>query len=192
MDDKPRRTRCWRRRSNPLRRRDDILEAWIVLTVWAVVAVGGTIAGLVTAHAADEVFAQQRAERRPVHAVLVSDASKRTSTIRSSSDKALVRVRWTAPDGSIHTDHTLVDSGLSAGTGLVVWQDSYGRLVTAPPDTAKAGVEAGVLGALAGLAFTGAVHAAGAVARWRLDQRRIDAWGPEWDLVGPQWSHRTG
>ncbi|MFC8358546.1 hypothetical protein ACFUIY_01615 [Streptomyces griseorubiginosus] len=78
MDDKAPRTLGWRRRSNPLRRRGDLLEARIVLTVWAVVAVGGTIAGL----------------------------------------------------------------------------------VTAPPDTTKADVGAGVLGALAGLAFAGAVHGA--------------------------------
>jgi len=192
MDDKSPRTPAWRRRSNPMRRRSDILEAWIVLTVWAVVAVGGTITGLVTAHRADEVFTQQRAERRPVHAVLLRDASKRTSTVRASSDKTLGQVRWTAPDGSTRTGHTLVTAGLSVGTDLVVWQDGHGRLVTAPPDTTEAGVEAGVLGALAGLAFTGAVHAAGGVARLRLDQRRIDAWGREWDVVGPQWSQRTG
>ncbi len=163
-----------------------------MLTVWVVVAVGGTITGLVTAHTVDEVFAQQRAERRPVHAVLLSDASKRTSTVRASSDKALGQVRWTAPDGSTRTGHTLVTAGLSVGTDLVVWQDGHGRLVTEPPDPTKAGAEAGVLGALAGLAFTGAVHAAGGVARRRLDQRRIDAWGREWELVGPQWSQRTG
>ncbi|MFF7648128.1 hypothetical protein [Streptomyces canus] len=192
MGDKPVRPRWWRWRNNPLRRRDDILEAWIVLAVWAVVAVGGTIAGLLTAHAADEVFAQQRADRHPVRALLVSDASAHTSTVRSSSDKALGQVRWTAPDGSARTGRTLVDASLKAGTRLVVWQDGHGVLVTAPPNTARAGVEAGVLGALAGLAVTGAVQATGAVARWRLDRRRIDAWGREWDLVGPMWGHRTG
>ncbi|MFD5406524.1 hypothetical protein [Streptomyces griseorubiginosus] len=68
-----------------MRRRGDILEAWIVLTVRAVVAVGGTIAGLVAAYTADEVFTQQRAERRPVHAVLLGNAAKRTWTVRGSS-----------------------------------------------------------------------------------------------------------
>lgn len=55
----------WRWRSNPLRRRDDVLEAWLVLAVWALIAVGGTLAGVLTARAADDVFAQQRAERTP-------------------------------------------------------------------------------------------------------------------------------
>lgn len=34
------RKRFWRWRSNPLRRHDDIVEAWIVLAVWAVIAIG--------------------------------------------------------------------------------------------------------------------------------------------------------
>ena len=193
MRGKPVRRRWWwRRRSNPLLRRDDVVEAWIVLVVWVVVAVGGTVTGLLTAHAADEVFARQRAERRPVRAVLLSDLSKATSTARPSDEKAVAKVRWTAPDGSARTGRTLVDAGLRPGTRLVVWQDPRGTLVTAPPNSTKAGVEAGVLGALAGLAVTGAVHAVGALARWRLDRRRIDAWGREWDLVGSQWGHRTG
>lgn len=192
MRGKPVRTWSWRWRSNPLRRREDVVEAWLVLVVWAVVVVGGTVTGLLTAHAADEVFARQRAERRPVHAVLLSDLSKRTPTTRSAGDKDVARVRWTAPDGSVRTGRTLVDTGLRSGTRLVVWQDTRGTLVTAPPDATRADVEAGFLGALAGLAVTGAVHATGALARWRLDRRRIDEWGREWDLVGPRWGHRTG
>lgn len=184
-------TRCWRWRSNPLRRRDDVVEAWIVLAVWAVVAVGGTVAGLVTATTAEETFARQRAERHPVRAVLLADVPTRASAVRSSGDKALAKIRWTAPDDSARTDLTLVDTGLRAGTGLTVWQDGHGTLATAPPSPSEATVEAGLLGTFAGLALTGAVYAMGALARWRLDRRRIDEWGREWDLVDPKWGHRT-
>lgn len=55
----------WRWRANPLRRKDDVLEAWLVLAVWALISVGGTLAGVFTARAAYDVFAQQRAERTP-------------------------------------------------------------------------------------------------------------------------------
>ncbi|MFF4060443.1 hypothetical protein ACFYZ8_32965 [Streptomyces sp. NPDC001668] len=190
--DKPaQQKRFWRWRSNPLRRHDDIVEAWLVLAVWAVVAVGGTAAGLVTAHATYETLAQQRAERHSVRAVLLTDASERASSLRSSSDHALAGVRWTARDGSVRTDRTLVDTGLRAGSHVVLWQDDQSRLVTRPPSPTEATVEAGVLGALAGLAFAGPVCALGAVTRWRLDLRRIEAWGREWDLAGPQWGHRT-
>ncbi|KOG37098.1 Rv1733c family protein [Streptomyces resistomycificus] len=184
--------RLWRWRSNPMRRREDIVEAWVVLAVWVVVAVGGTVAGLVTAHAADEVLSQQRAERRSVRAVLLTDVPHREVTVRAADDKALAKVRWTAPDGSTHTGRTLVNTGQKAGAGLTVWQDGRGTLTTPPPSPTGAAVEAGVLGTAAGLALTGATLAAGAVARWRLDQRRITAWDREWESVGPTWGHKTG
>lgn len=188
----PVRKRCWRWRNNPLRRRDDIVEAWIVLAVWVVMVVGGAVAGLVTAHATAEVLARQRADRRPVRAVLLTDVPRPASGVRSPVDKARSQVRWTAPDGSTRTGHTLVDTGLNAGAGVVVWQDRRGTLTPAPPSSTEAAVEAGVLGTPAALALAGAVLAGGAVARWRLDQRRLEAWGREWDLVGPSRGHRTG
>ncbi|MER6181759.1 hypothetical protein [Streptomyces sp. NPDC001652] len=188
---KPMRKRLWRWRSNPLRRPDDIVEAWVVLAVWAVVVVGGTAAGLVTAHAADATFARQRAERHSVEAALLTDVSGGTSSVRASSDQALATVRWTAPDGSTRTDQTLVDVGLPVRSRVVLWQDDQGALATEPPSPSEAAVEAGTLGTLAAFALTGVVYALGALVRWRLDLRRIDGWGREWDLVGPRWGHRT-
>ncbi|GAA3841462.1 Rv1733c family protein [Streptomyces chiangmaiensis] len=182
----------WRWRSNPLRRREDVVEAWIVPAAWTVAAPGGTAARLLTAHAADDRLAQQRAERHAVHTVLVTDVAQHAPALRSPGGKAFAEVRWTAPDGSARTGLTPVDTGLTAGSGVVVRQDGHGTLATASTSSSEAGIEAGALGAFAGLALIGAVQAVGAFARWRLDQRRADAWAREWDLVGPQWGHRTG
>ena len=182
----------WRWRNNPLRRRGDIVEAWGVLAVWVVMAVGGTVVALVTAHAAGEVFARQRAERISVRAVLLADGPRSVAGIGTSSDKAAARVRWTDPDGSVHTDRTLVDTGLKAGSRVVVWTDGRGEITAEPPSPAEAAVEAGVLATGAALAFAGLVCGAGALSRWRLERQRIEQWGREWDLVGPQWSHKTG
>jgi hypothetical protein len=182
----------WRWRNNPLRRRDDVVEAWVVLAVWAVVAVGGTLAGLVTAHAADEVFARQRAERHSLNAVLLAGVPRSLPGPGTTSDKIATRVRWMDSDGSVHTDKTLVNTGLKAGSRVVVWTDGRGEIVTEPPSPAKAAVEAGVLAAAAGLALAGLAFGCGALARWRLDRRRIEQWGRQWDLIGPQWGHKTG
>jgi hypothetical protein len=187
-----RRNRLWRWRSNPLRRRDDVIEAWIVLAVWALVAAGGTLAGFVTAHAADEVFARQRAERRPVEAVLAADLPSAAAGAGRAAERISAKVRWTAPDGSSRTGLTLVDAGQQAGAEVTVWLDARGVLSTEPPNTTEAALEAAVLGTAAALATTGVVVGAGALTRRRLDRRRIDGWGREWDLVGPQWGHKTG
>lgn len=182
----------WRWRSNPLRRRVDVVEAWVVLAVWALVVVGGTVAGLVAAGAADEVLAHQREEREPVRAVLLVDVPTSTSGIGTESERTPATVAWTASDGSRRTGRTLVDTGTKAGSPVVVWQDRQGRLATRPPSAGAAAVEAGVLGAAAGCALAGAVFGAGAVVRWRLEQQRLGLWDREWTTVGPRWGHKTG
>jgi hypothetical protein len=179
--------RLWRWRSNPLRRHDDVLEAWLVLAVWALIAVGGTFAGVVTARAADDVFAQQRAERVPVRAVLVDDSPRAAA----SSYQVLATVRWTTADGSVHADKILVDAGQKAGTGIKVWTNAQGDLAITPPSRSTAATEAALMGAAAALAVTGLAVGAGGATRWWLDRRRIDQWGKEWDLVGPTWGHKT-
>lgn len=177
----------WRWRSNPLRRRDDVLEAWVVLAVWALVMLGGTFAGTVTAHAAEQSFAEQRAGRTPVHAVLVAD----TPQAAANSYRVLAKVRWTDQDGVVHADKTLVAPGKKAGTGLTLWTNAQGEPTTTPPGPTEATIEAALLGALAALAAAGLAFGAGGLARWRLERRRIDGWGREWDLVGPSWGHKT-
>lgn len=179
----------WRWRSNPLRRREDVLEAWLVLAVWAIVAVGGTLAGVITARAADSVFAQQRAERVPVSAVLVTGT---TEPGAKSYYRAPAEVRWMLPDGSTRSGNTLVDSGLKAGTHIVIYTDLRGELSTRPPSPSAAALEAAVLGFGAALGTTGLVLGAGALARLRLDRRRLRQWGSEWAMVGPKWGHKTG
>ncbi|MEU4085185.1 Rv1733c family protein [Streptomyces aureus] len=185
------RKRLWRWRANPLRRREDVAEAWIVLTVWTVFTVGGTAAGLVTAGAADNTFARERAERQPVTALVVRGVPATATVPRGTSGRLMTSVRWTAPDGSSRTGRTLVDTGTTAGSPVTVWQDGRGRLSPAPPTPTQAAVESGVLGTASAAALAGLVFGAGAAAKWSLDRRRLDAWGREWSLVEPGWGHRT-
>ncbi|WP_405776688.1 hypothetical protein [Streptomyces sp. NBC_01538] len=182
----------WRWRNNPLRRRDDIVEAWIVLAVWAVVAVGGTVTGLLTTHAALDVFAHQRADRQTVRAVLLDDVRRATVARGGSTDGRMTSVSWMTPEGATRTGRTLVDTGLKAGAHVTVWQDGQGRLTAAPPTTEEATIESGSLGIAAAASFAGLAFGTGAVVRWRLERRRIDQWGLEWELVGPRWGHKTG
>ncbi|MFJ9898334.1 hypothetical protein ACIQPR_33860 [Streptomyces sp. NPDC091280] len=188
-----RRTRklFWRWRNNSLRRHTDVVEAWIILAAWAVVAVGGTVAGLVTSHAADEAFARQRTERHTVRAVVLDDVPRSTDALGTSAQRA-ASVRWTAPSGTTRTGRTLVNSGLKAGTEITLWQDAKGHLTIAPIGAGESAVESGFLGTVAGFALAGLVFGAEAAARWRLDCRRVEEWDRQWDLVGPRWSHRTG
>ncbi|MPY35602.1 hypothetical protein FNH09_31515 [Streptomyces adustus] len=187
-----RKCRLWRWRSSPLRRRDDIVEAWVMLAVWVAVVVGGTLAGLVTTHAADQEFARQRAERYSVAAVLLTDVAPATAATDGMDGRVPAKIRWTAADGSTHTAQAPVPGGLRAGTSVMVWLNARGTLSAEPPSVAEGAFESALLGTGAALGLAGVVVGAGAVVRWRLDRRRIDEWGREWDLVGPRWGHKTG
>ncbi|RFC70733.1 hypothetical protein [Streptomyces sp. AcE210] len=189
---KPLRRRCWRWRSNPLRRRDYIVETWIVLAMWVVISLGGALVGVVTAQAAEASFAQLRHDRHSVRVVLVESTTRAMQTVEGETNRRVrARIRWTAPDGSVRTGRAPVDSGRRAGSRVTVWLDSNGRFTEKPPAAKAAAVEAGTLGTGAALAFGGLVFAAGRLARWRLDQRRYDRWAREWDQVGPRWGRRT-
>lgn len=100
-----------------------------MLAVRAVVVVGGTVAGLVTAHAASEVFARRRAERQSVRAVVLNDVPRIATVPGGTTGRRMAAVRRTTPDGSPRTDRILVTAGLEAGSKAVVWQDGEGRLV---------------------------------------------------------------
>jgi hypothetical protein len=175
-----------------LRRHADIVEAWIVLAVWTGIVLGGVLVGLVTAHAADESFAQLRRERHSVPAVLVEGTAEAVPTEEgTASEQVRAKVRWTASDGSTRTGRTLVDSGHRAGSKVVIWLDGRGRLAAEPPTAGAAAFEAALLGTGAALAFGGLAYAAGRLARWRLDQGRYEQWGREWDQAGPRWGRRA-
>lgn len=50
----------WRWRRNPLRRRADAVEAWVVLGVWALTVLAGVLAGWATAGAVEQGLARER------------------------------------------------------------------------------------------------------------------------------------
>lgn len=163
-----------------------------MLAVWMVITVGGVLVGLITAHVTDEMLAGQRSARHPVEAVLLTTVPRIPSAVGGVSDLGRAEVSWTAADGSIHTGKTLIDAGRQAGSKVVVWVDSRGELTAEPASATEAAVEAGVLGTAAALAVATTAFGAGAVARQRLDRRRISQWDREWELIGPRWGYRAG
>jgi hypothetical protein len=180
----------WRWRSNPLRRHEDIVEAWIVLVMWVVILVGGAISWTVTARAVDQELAWQRADRHTVSAELLTDA--RSTSAGIDTYRASAKVRWTAPDGTIRTAPTWVPAGLAAGATVTVWQDGRGALTSEPAGPSEARTQAVLFGGGAAAALAGLAYGTAALARWRLDKHRYQQWGVEWDAIGPRWDQKTG
>lgn len=183
----------WRWRRNPLKRRADKVEAWVVLGAWLLTVLAGVFAGLGTTGSVEHSLARERVEWQPVEARLVEKApgtfAGQTGT--PSGDQVWAKVGWTAVDGSAHTGQVRVHPGSAAGTPVTVWTDPEGRLVTRPATASEATLRATLIGALVGACAALVPFVAGRMLCGRLERRRIDRWDTEWARFGPSWG-RTG
>ncbi|WP_234021178.1 hypothetical protein [Streptomyces sp. 142MFCol3.1] len=141
----------------------------------------------------DDVVQHDRMGRRPVPAVMVSDAPSGTRDVTTGVkyDHVTAEVRWTDSHGVVRTDETTVKGGSAAGTNVTVWTDGRGHLVSGPIGPAEAAARIGLTGAGAGLASGLLVLAGGLTVRLRIERRATVQWGAEWDQVGPQWGRKT-
>ncbi|GGJ06778.1 Rv1733c family protein [Streptomyces brasiliensis] len=192
---KARRTtiRGWRWRRNPLRRRSDVVEAWIVLATWTTALLGSAAAGTAGALAMDGAVRQAQAERHPASAVLV-DTLPVTTDGRATGrahDRATATVRWTDGAGRVRTGDTAVRAGTAPGTRMTVWTGPDGRLVAGPIGPAAAAARVGLAGTGVALGTGLLVMTGGRVVRLRVERRATEQWGVEWDRVGRQQGPRT-
>jgi hypothetical protein len=180
--------RLWRRRQSPLWRRTDTVEAWSGLATALLIAVGAPLVGATTAWHVEDSLRQERLDRHPASAVLVTDAQSvygetGTSTVRAT-------VRWTASDGSVHTEAAPVASSGTAGSRTTIWLDRRGRPVDRPPTAAVAEWQGDLAGSSAALGTCIALLSGHRVVRWRLNRIRDQEWERQWTQVGPRWRHR--
>ncbi|WP_327322652.1 hypothetical protein OG735_09270 [Streptomyces sp. NBC_01210] len=188
------RVRGWRWRRNPLRRRSDAVEAWIVLVTWVLALIGGAVAGGVAAYSMDQAIERDRAGRQAVPAVLVSDAPDRTrdTVYGPGADRVPANVRWTASDGAVRTGTARVAAGTAAGATVEVWTDDRDRLVPEPVTPSEATPQVVLAGAFVAAGVGGVVIVSGRVARGQVERRSAERWGEEWERIGPQWRRTTG
>ncbi|WP_327341440.1 hypothetical protein [Streptomyces europaeiscabiei] len=182
----------WRWRRNPLRRRSDSVEAWIVLGIWTLALLGGFAAGQWALRSAEDSIASRSAEVHTVSAVLTEDAPKTPGVTTSGTGGDLVwaKVSWTSADGATHTGRARVEPGGKAGTTATVWTDGTGKLVSEPATATEAMLESAFAGVLAGTGVGAGVLLCGWLVRRHLERRRTGEWETEWKQVGPQWRKR--
>ncbi|WEO98990.1 hypothetical protein A6P39_035880 [Streptomyces sp. FXJ1.172] len=179
----------WRWRRNPLKRRADVVEAWVVLGAWLLTAVVGVLSGLAAARSVEDGLARERAAWRPVVARVVAPAPGAPSTHGHipAGERVWAEVSWTAADGSAHTAQVRVEPGSKAGTPVTVWTDPQGRLVSRPTSATEGVFRGTLIGVLVGLSAAAVPFVGGLALRGRLERRRMDAWDTEWSRLGPQW-----
>jgi hypothetical protein len=184
--------RMWRWRRNPLRRRSDIAEAWVVLATWVAVLVGGPLVGMTAADAVQQSAERQREERREVTAVLVDDAPDQMRVRAPGDYPVWATVRWTGLDGSRYTDEARVPPGARAGHAVRVWTDPDNKIAAEPLTPEETRLHAISGGVLAATGASGAVLAASWVVRQALERHRMARWAVEWEQVDAQKGWKAG
>ncbi|MER8007514.1 hypothetical protein [Streptomyces sp. NPDC094149] len=184
----------WRWRDNPLRRRSDVLEAWIVLAAWTLATVVAALAGILGAQLTERAAERDRAGREPVSAVLVrilpGGAPDAVTGVRY--DRALATVRWRDGTGTERTGTMEVAPTTRAGSSVRAWTDGHGHLLSKPPGPAEATTRAVLASTGAALTAGLLALAGGQLVRLRVQRRATEAWGTEWERIDGRWGHTTG
>ncbi|WP_406470065.1 hypothetical protein [Streptomyces sp. NBC_01615] len=189
---RPTTLRLWRWRRNPLRRRSDIVEAWMLLAAGILVVVGGLLAGLVTQAGVERDLDRQRSVRQAVTALLVEDATNKPPAGAADDDRVWATAHWTALDGSTRTGQTKVRPDTPAGTRVTVWTDEHGHLTSKPVTHEEAQLQAALAGTLAAVITSGAVVGSACAARACLDRRRMEQWDADWARADTPRGGKTG
>jgi hypothetical protein len=179
---------------NPLRRRSDVIEGWLLpVTVVTFLLLGPLVAGLIGLRVHADNTAAQRAERswHQVPAVLLKAApGPMMSDNGANAWLVWTPARW-AGHGGTRTGLVPAPSGTKAGATVRVWVDRTGT-VRVPPLTPGRGDDRVVVAMAFGLAALAVFLAALAlVTRSVLDRRRLADWEAAWLSVGPQWSRHA-
>ncbi|MFR0355052.1 Rv1733c family protein [Streptomyces sediminimaris] len=179
--------RLWRWRSNPLRRRVDVVEAWIILAAWLCAVAGGLAAAWVTGSTAYEGYARMRAAHRPVPAVVVRLANSQATTGPASHRRVRATVRWTGTDGHKHTAATQVRRGASPGQRIRVWTDVRNHLTAEPLSPANALFQSAMVGltAAGGAGVVVLIGVQGLQAC--LGRHRMRLWAADWEQADRRW-----
>lgn len=187
-------TLLWRWRRNPLRRRTDLVQAWIAVTLFLTVLTATPAAVVLVGDAARrhmERTAEDQADtRHHTTAVLVHDAPRHPEpgSVEAKGTRYPVSVRFTDRHGETRTAQAEVEPALTAGNTIAVWVSDEGK-VTDPPLTEQE-VRDHTRGytVLAAIAVPILGAAAYACAHRRLERHNLAQWGAAWARTAPRWT----
>lgn len=183
-------TRRLGRERNPLRRRSDLIEAWIAPVAIAAFLVLGPLVAATTGlwvRADNAATRHAQLSWQQVPAVLLAAApGPMMSDNGANSWVDWTSARWTA-EGQLRIGKVPAAAGTPAGSTVPVWLDRAGNVRL--PAMTPAQTERRVIGAASMALAAVAMLLAGLalVSRRVLDRQRLAAWEAAWLVVGPQW-----
>ncbi|HTW01368.1 MAG TPA: hypothetical protein VMF87_13800 [Streptosporangiaceae bacterium] len=176
---------------NPMRRRSDVIEGWLLpVTVVTFLLLGPLVAGLIGLRVQAGNAAEQRAERswHQIPAVLLKAApGPMMSDNGANAWLVWTPARWAA-GGRSRTGIVPAPSGTKAGATVRVWVDRAGTVRVPPLTAARASDRVAIAMGFALAALAVFLTGLALVTRSVLDHRRLAGWEAAWLSVGPEWS----
>lgn len=178
---------------NPLRRRSDVIAAWLtpvtVLLFIALFPVTATVTSSM-AHAQNAAVAREMPTWHVVDGRLLRSAPGPAQSDHGGNLwNEVVPARWSF-QGHKHSGEVPVLAGSRAGDLQKIYLNDAGQVQTPPLNASQLADRTDtitfiVLGTLAMVLLV-----LKGIARRILDSRRIAAWESDWLAVGPRWSHQ--
>jgi len=176
---------------NPLRRRSDIVAAWLLpAAVVAFLSLCPVVAGVTSSWIRADNAAVQRAELtwHKVTAVLLQSApGPEESDGGVNTWMAWTPAKWNF-DGRQHTGQVPVAAQASAGSKVVALLDRTGQVMTPPLNAAQVTARIDMTASLVMAVVTVLLAGLALLAARILDNRRLAGWEADWLAVGPRWS----
>jgi hypothetical protein len=180
---------------NPLRRRSDRVETYLLAGTLAAGIAGAPFAAQAAGHAAYasalRVERAQHAASHQVKATLLQPAGSTTANGLVLDAYVPTQARWTSVTGVVRTGQLMAAVGTSKGATVTVWTNVSGTLVTSPlePSQVASQADMAAAGAIIGIGLLYLCQAV--VIRQVLNRRRIAAWDADWTLTEPMWSRQS-
>ncbi|GAA3863716.1 Rv1733c family protein [Streptomyces sedi] len=186
--------RWWRWRRNPLRRRADLVQAWVGLLLASTVAVAAPLVAWTVGFSVHEALTaaarREAGEGRHLEAALVADAPRHPEpgSAEARETRYPAEVRYTAPDGTVRTGTAEVPPGLAAGARTRIWVNGEGHVAEPPMTEDAIRYRAVGWGAAGGGAVAVTGRGAYAATACLLDRRRAAAWDEAWRRASARWT----
>jgi hypothetical protein len=178
---------------NLLRRRSDLVDAWLLPAAIAAFLVLGPIVAVVTVawvHADEAAARHAQLSWHRVEAVLLQAVpGPEMSGNGTNSWLASTPARWTV-NGRPYSGDVPAAAGSRAGSVAPVWLDRAGKVQPPPPTAAQLGDRAVTATSIALAILAMLLAGLALLGKRALDKRRLASWETAWLAVGPRWSHQ--
>ncbi len=195
MGRRPRRAmRGLRPDSNPLRRRMDRAETFIIGGLLVVAVAVAPVAAVQADHVAytDSLRVaqvQERTDHQTMAKLLAAPAASTGGYTVASLVPA--RAQWTTPTGTRRTGDIQVPASSVKGQRYKIWIDAAGA-VTSPPATEAQAAGQGTFAAIMAVVLTLVTcFTAAGITRMLLNRRRLAAWDAAWAVTAPLWTRQS-